>query len=177
VPAAAFPASAAYVALGHLHRAQQIPGAAPIWYCGSPIQVDFGEERDVKQVLLIDAAGSGAARVTPVHLRSGWKLRTISGTLAELTGLAVDADEFVRVFVREPQRAGLADEVRAFLPNAVDVRIVADPSTARAEVVAAERKAAMLPRELFAAYLDVAGHDRDERLLALFDELLDAESV
>ena len=30
---------------------------------------------------------------------------------------------------------------------------------------------------LFAAYLDVAGHDRDERLLALFDELLDAESV
>jgi exonuclease SbcD len=177
VPAAAFPASAAYVALGHLHRAQQIPGAAPIWYCGSPIQVDFGEERDVKQVLLIDAAGSGAARVTPVHLRSGWKLRTISGTLAELTGLAVDADEFLRVFVREPQRAGLADEVRAFLPNAVDVRIVADTTRARPEVIAAEHKAGMAPRELFAAYLDVAGHDRDERLLALFDELLDAESV
>ena len=88
VPAAAFPAGAAYVALGHLHRAQQIPGAAPIWYCGSPIQVDFGEERDVKQVLLIDAAGSGAARVTPVHLQSGWKLRTISGTLAELSALS-----------------------------------------------------------------------------------------
>ena len=177
VPGAAFPAGAAYVALGHLHRAQQIPGPAPIWYCGSPIQVDFGEERDVKQVLLVDAAGSGAARVTPVHLQSGWKLRTISGTLAELSALSVDPDDYVRVFVREPQRAGLADEVRALLPNAVDVRMVADPTTARAEVVAAERKAAMAPRELFAAYLDVAGHARDERLLALFDELLDAETV
>jgi exonuclease SbcD len=175
VPAAAFPASAAYVALGHLHRAQRIPGAAPIWYCGSPIQVDFGEERDVKQVLLVDAAGSGAARITPVQLQSGWKLRTLSGTLDELAALDVDADAFLRVFVREPQRAGLADDVRTLLPNAVDVRTVADPSTARPELLAAERKAAMAPRELFTAYLDVVGHAHDERLLELFDELLDAE--
>ena len=79
------------------------------------------------------------------------------------------------VFVREPQRAGLADDVRTLLPNAVDVRTVADPSTARPELLAAERKAAMAPRELFTAYLDVVGHAHDERLLALFDELLDAE--
>ena len=67
--------------------------------------------------------------------------------------------------------------MRTLLPNAVDVRMIADPATARPEVVAAERKAAMAPRELFTAYLDVAGHARDERLLALFDELLDAETV
>ncbi len=54
VPTAAFPAAANYVALGHLHRAQQMPGAAPIWYSGSPIQVDFGEEHDTKQVLVVD---------------------------------------------------------------------------------------------------------------------------
>ena len=34
-PAAAFPASLSYVALGHLHRTQQVPGAAcPAWYPG-----------------------------------------------------------------------------------------------------------------------------------------------
>ena len=32
-------------------------------------------------------------------------------------------DAFLRVFVREQPRAGLADDVRALLPSAVDVRI------------------------------------------------------
>src|SRR4029450_3259433 len=43
VPATAFPPAAQYVALGHLHRAQQLPGPAPLHYCGSPLQLDFGE--------------------------------------------------------------------------------------------------------------------------------------
>ncbi|BCB87948.1 hypothetical protein Psuf_052610 [Phytohabitans suffuscus] len=45
VPATVFPGSAHYVALGHLHRAQQVPGPAPVRYCGSPLAVDFGEGR------------------------------------------------------------------------------------------------------------------------------------
>jgi exonuclease SbcD len=174
VPGAAFPSSAAYVALGHLHRAQQIPGPAPLWYCGSPIQVDFGEERDVKQVLLVDVANAGAARVTPVPLASGWKLRTVSGTVEELGAYESD-DAFLRVFVREPARPGLADDVRALLPNAVDVRVALD------EVVVGESgapaRSSLSPHDLFATYLDVSGHARDERVLAMFDELLDEVSA
>ena len=66
IPAGAFPSAASYVALGHLHRAQLMPGPAPIWYSGSPIQVDFGESDDRKQVLLVDAPASGSARVSPI---------------------------------------------------------------------------------------------------------------
>lgn len=36
VPAAIFPVETHYVALGHLHRRQQIPAACPVHYCGSP---------------------------------------------------------------------------------------------------------------------------------------------
>ena len=43
VSASVFPAAADYVALGHLHRPQEIPGPCPIRYCGSPLQLDFGE--------------------------------------------------------------------------------------------------------------------------------------
>jgi hypothetical protein len=32
------------------------------------------------------------------------------------------------------------------------------------------------PRDLFAAYLDFAGQARDARVIALFDELLDADT-
>ena len=64
VDASVFPPSAQYVALGHLHRTQQLPGGAPIWYCGSPIQVDFGEGGDEKHVLLVDVEPGKPAKVT-----------------------------------------------------------------------------------------------------------------
>jgi exonuclease SbcD len=179
VPTAAFPASANYVALGHLHRAQKMPGAAPIWYSGSPIQVDFGEERDTKQVLVVDIPDRGAAKVTPVPLTRGAVLRTVRGTLAELEAAAAGAgDAFLRVFVREQPRAGLADDVRALLPSAVDVRIApdtVDPGGARDTSSPASRSS--VPRELFRQYLDGIAHAADDRLVALFDELLDAETV
>ncbi len=177
VPAGAFPSSASYVALGHLHRTQSMPGPAPIWYSGSPIQVDFGESDDRKQVLVVDVPATGSARVDPVALTQGWRLRTVSGTLDELAAAATD-DAFLRVVVREQPRPGLADDVRALLPQAVDVRVAPDPSatgsgSAPAAVSAGLR---LSPRDLFAAYLDFSGQARDARVVALFDELLDSDT-
>jgi exonuclease SbcD len=176
VPAAAFPAAANYVALGHLHRAQSIPGAAPIWYSGSPVQVDFGEERDVKQVLLVDIPERGAARVEPVPLTRGWTLRTVAGTVGELEALAPTlGDAWLRVEVREQPRPGLADDVRALLPTAVDVRVAPVAREAEAAPPTVNRRGAT-PRDLFGMYLDAEGRARDERLVALFDELLDLDT-
>ncbi len=177
VPTAAFPAAANYVALGHLHRAQQMPGAAPIWYSGSPIQVDFGEERDTKQVLVVDIPDRGAAKVAPVALTRGAVLRTLRGTLAELeAAVPGTGDALLRVFVREQPRSGLADDVRALLPNAVDVRVAPDVAT-DADAATPGVARATTPHDLFRQYLDETGHATDDRLVALFDELLDAENV
>lgn len=177
VPTAAFPASANYVALGHLHRAQQMSGAAPIWYSGSPIQVDFGEEHDTKQVLVVDIPDRGAAKVSPVALTRGAVLRTLRGTFAELEAAAPNVgDAHLRVFVREQPRAGLADDVRALLPTAVDVRVAPDIASAAADV-APRVERATTPRDLFRQYLAETGHADDDRLVALFDELHDSETV
>jgi exonuclease SbcD len=179
VPAAAFPAAASYVALGHLHRAQQMPGPAPIWYSGSPIQVDFGESDDRKQVLLVDVPPDGSARVTPVALTNGRRLRTVAGTLDQLAAESTATDgAWLRVIVREQTRPGLADDVRALLPQAVDVRIAPDAREPRAAGVAPTISAGLRlsPRDLFAAYLEHAGQARDPRVLALFDELLDVDT-
>jgi exonuclease SbcD len=179
VPAAAFPAAASYVALGHLHRAQRMAGPAPIWYSGSPIQVDFGESDDRKQVLLVDAPATGSARVTPVELTQGWRLRTVVGTLDQLAAEAgADDGAWLRVIVREPPRPGLADDVRALLPQAVDVRIAPEAITTRdaSAQPAITAGVRLSPRDLFAAYLEHAGQARDPRVLALFDELLDTDT-
>ncbi len=177
IPAGAFPSTASYVALGHLHRTQLMPGPAPIWYSGSPIQVDFGESDDRKQVLLVDAPATGSARVQPVELTRGWRLRTVTGTLDELAGEAGD-DAFLRVVVRELPRPGLADEVRALLPQAVDVRVAPENTGVRSDADhhAISAGLRLSPRDLFAAYLDFSGQARDPRLVALFDELLDTDT-
>jgi exonuclease SbcD len=177
IPAGAFPSAASYVALGHLHRAQLMPGPAPIWYSGSPIQVDFGESDDRKQVLLVDAPATGSARVEPVELTRGWRLRTVTGTLDELSASVGTDDAFLRVVVREQPRPGLADEVRALLPQAVDVRIAPESSSrAGTDPQPISAGLRLSPRDLFAAYLDFSGQARDPRILALFDELLDLDT-
>jgi exonuclease SbcD len=62
-PGNAFPASTSYVALGHLHRRQELPAPCPAGYSGSPFGVDFGEENDTKGVLLVEALVGRPAQV------------------------------------------------------------------------------------------------------------------
>ena len=120
VASQAFPASASYVALGHLHRPQKIAGGAPIHYCGSPLQLDFGEQRQTKQVNVVDVEPGKPAKVTNVALSSGRGLLTISGTLAELRESKDELDGlWVRARVDEPRRPDLADDVRALLGDGV----------------------------------------------------------
>jgi len=171
VEAVHFPSRANYVALGHLHRAQRVDAPAPAWYAGSPIQVDFGEELDVKHVLIVETAPGVPARVEKRVLHSGWTLRTLTGTLEELRAAARETgDAWLRVVVHEPARAGLADEVRTLLPRAVDVRIDRAP-TENAPSDATPRRGRSA-RDLFAEYLMVEGVD-DARILRLFERLHD----
>lgn len=52
----------AYVALGHLHRAQAVQ-APHVRYSGSPIPLSMAERTYIHQVLQVDLAASGPARV------------------------------------------------------------------------------------------------------------------
>ena len=177
VPATVFPGTAHYVALGHLHRRQPLPGACPIHYSGSPLQLDFGEGENEPAVILIDAVPGRPATITDVPVIGGRRLRTVRGTLAELRGLVgatVGEDDHVRVIVREPFRVGLADDVRDLFPNCVDV-MVERPDLGDDERRRPER-AGRTPRELFGQYLEEQGVE-DPRLPALFDELLEQDSM
>jgi DNA repair protein SbcD/Mre11 len=172
VPATAFPASAQYVALGHLHRAQRLPGPAPLHYCGSPLQLDFGETANEPAVNLVDVRPGLPAEVTPVPLTAGRRLRTLRGTVVDVLAAAqhVPEDDHLRVVLDEKPRAGLADEVRERLPAAVEVVLALRDAEAAAPVD--HDRLGRTPQDLFREYLaerDVA----DDRLVALFDELVD----
>lgn len=173
--ASIFPATLHYVAMGHLHAPQKMPGGPPIHYAGSPLPVDFGEEDEGKQVLLVEAEAGKPARVRGVPLTGGRRLRTVRGTVGELRALAGKVgDAWLRVYVREPHRAGLFQEVTELLPDAVQVEI---DEAYRAADDAGRRptsRAGQSPQELFAAFLADRAID-DPRLTETFGRLLQQE--
>jgi exonuclease SbcD len=172
VPATIFPIEAHYVALGHLHRRQRVDAPCPVHYCGAPLAIDFGEQDNTPVVCLVEAAPGTPAKVTDIPITAGRRLRTLRGTVAELSVLAgTVGDDFLRVWVREPARAGLREEVIAMLPGALEVRIdpeFAAPVTASRPASGSERA----PSELFREYLGTR-NVADPRVEQLFARLHD----
>jgi exonuclease SbcD len=174
LPASVFPPSAHYAALGHLHRCQEIPGPCPIFYPGSPLAVDFGEQDNDPSVLIVTAEPGLRADARPVPVTGGRPLRTLRGTLDEVVAAAEQAgDAWLRVVLAEPGSAGLGDRVREKLPNALEV-MLDDAHRPRPGDRGARRasRAGRSPRELFGDYL-AEQHIDDPRLTAMFAELLD----
>jgi exonuclease SbcD len=176
VPSSVFPASAQYVALGHLHRRQQVPGPAPVHYCGSPLAIDFGEEENTPSVSIVDVTATSTAKVKPVPIGAAVKLRTVRGSLADLAAMSVDETAWLRVYVRERPRAGLKEDVQALLPRAIEVRI--DPQTLPELDSAARRpsQAGRSPGDLFGDYLSAKGI-ADPAVAQLFAKLLEEVSA
>ncbi|NRQ33334.1 exonuclease SbcCD subunit D [Nonomuraea sp. NN258] len=170
--ATAFPATTQYAALGHLHRRQQIAGPCPIWYSGSPIAVDFGEERNTPGALLITVEPGRPAVVREAPIRSARALATVTGTLEQLETMAEGLEEtWLRVIVAEPPRPGLAERVRELLPGALDVDLDERFRPVRAR--RGQRQVAVrTPRDLFRDYL-AAENRHDDQVAALFDRLYD----
>jgi exonuclease SbcD len=170
VPATVFPGSAHYVALGHLHRAQQVPGPCPVRYCGSPLAIDFGEGENTPSVAVVEVTADSTAKVRDVPITAAVPLRTVRGTLAELSTMDGDQPGWLRVYIREAPRAGLREEVQALLPKALEVRIDPEMLPDTSAATRAAQRAGRSPRDLFADYLQSRGH-ADEGVQELFDTL------
>lgn len=173
IPTSSFPTHLSYVALGHLHRQQKMPHGGAVWYSGSPLQLDFGEVDDQKGVLLVEATPGLPAQVTSVPLSSARRLISLTGTLEQVLAVADEVgDAYVRVELIEPARVGLADEVRAAIPNAVDVLLRSSDAPRAQEFQA---RTTVSGPEAFRKYL--ADNDVvDREVEALFVELLDEAS-
>lgn len=173
VPAAIFPPEAHYVALGHLHRRQRVPAPCPVHYSGSPFPVDFGEQEYRHVVCLVEASPGTPATVTDLPLTAGRRLRTVEGTVADLTADPERyGDDFLRVVVTQPAHAGLKETILEALPNALEVRIHPDHAATAAAASLAVDQARRTPAELFADFC-AERQFADPQVAALFDEISD----
>lgn len=173
VPAAIFPVDAHYVALGHLHRRQQVPAACPVHYSGAPFPVDFGEQDNTHVVCLVDATPGTPALVTDIPVTSGRRLRTVQGTVDQLTAdPSAYGDDYLRLRVKQKAYAGMRDDLLEALPNTLEIRIHDDFAASAARAGVATDRASRTPAELFTDYCATAGI-ADERVVALFNQLHD----
>ena len=123
---ARLPATASYVALGHVHRPQAVRGApSPTRYAGSLIQLDFGETEQTKSVTIVEASPGRPVKVREVALTAGRRLVDVEGTLDEVLARSAQLPEaYLRVFLRtDGPVPGIAARVRDELPNVVDVSL------------------------------------------------------
>ena len=171
ITAQSFPVSIGYGALGHLHRPQRV--LAPLHYCGSPLQLDFGEADQAKQVNIVTLEPGIPADVRAVRLTAGRPLRTLTGTLNELRSVSIEDDAWLKVVVEGPGRAGLVQTVRELLGSGVvDVRVESPGSAVRKRRVDHRSRS---PQEVFDEYLKHENIE-DTRVLDLFGDLLDEQS-
>jgi DNA repair protein SbcD/Mre11 len=173
VNAEQLPGNVQYVALGHLHRPQELLAPARTCYSGSLIELDFGEREQDKRVVLIDAKPGRAVSIESAPLSAGRRLRDVSGTLTELQRLAPEVGtDFLRVSVKaEGPMPGLADEVRELLPNALEVTVDYPRQGAAAPAGGASHRT-LQPAELFARfYQSKNGAEPGEDLRKLFEDV------
>jgi exonuclease SbcD len=175
VSPARLPATASYVALGHVHRPQPVRGApSPTRYAGSLLQLDFGEREQTKSVAIVDAGPGRPAKVREVPLSAGRRLIDVEGTLDEILerGEAL-GDAYLRVFVQtDGPVPGLSERVRDTLPHAVDVQLRYERQGTTPD---GPPLSSLQPRDQFLSYYR-REHGVEEvpgGLLAAFDEVLE----
>lgn len=114
-----------YVALGHLHGAQQL-GGPRLAYSGTPLPYSFSEQDHVKSVRLVELDPKGNPAVEVVPLGVGRPLRTLEGPLEELLRdpLLEDArGAWVRALLSDEQLPRQAmTRLRQRFPHAVELR-------------------------------------------------------
>ena len=170
----AIPPSLGYVAMGHIHAPQPVPGAnVPAEYAGSLLELDFGEAGEEKRVVIVDAEPGRRAQVRSVPLSAGRRLKRVSGTWDEIDAQPELADHYLdlRVDTDGPE-PGLDALARDAFPYLVKVAAVYERTAAE------EATYSHLPWEdIYAEYYRLErGDDPPAELLAAFRDVQDEVS-
>lgn len=115
-PASAFP-PADYIALGHIHRAQQVAKSEHIRYCGSPIPLSFDEAKQDKRVLMVEFSAGKLHQVKDIIVPCFQPLYMVK---TSVDNLAESIKETLVAFESSYFQNGLDTKVKAWLDIEID---------------------------------------------------------
>lgn len=142
-----------YVALGHIHGAQNI-GSNRIRYCGTPLKYSFSEEKHHKSVTVVNLGEKGDLQLTLRPLTPQHDLRTLRGSFAEVTDKtfyeAEVCDDYLHVVLTDeediPEAVG---KLRLIYPNLMKLSYDNTRTRTNQTLEGADDVAKKTPLELF----------------------------
>ena len=110
-----------YVALGHLHHAQNV-GTPRIRYCGTPLKYSFSELHSDKSVTMVELSGDRSLSVRTLPLPEPRGLQELRGEFASLTSdeavSATDRDAYTHVILTDDHPIpDVVARLRQYYPN------------------------------------------------------------
>ena len=150
-----------YVALGHIHRCQQV-GEGPIWYAGAPMKYSFSETRDTKSVNIVELRGQDPVTVTRRHLTPIREMRCIKGQLRDLIrpetvgAEGVSSEDYIQATLTD--REELIDPIgvlRSVYPNVMQILSQRYEETGRDNYVSRLQGRRREPQELFGDFYEM----------------------
>lgn len=130
-----------YVALGHIHRGQQVSRPS-IRYCGSPLKYSFSEINHKKSVTVVELKNKGNVEISTIELTPKTGMSMLKGTFEELTASEYYTgkdfkNHFVSITLTDEQDVPEAfGRLRNVYPNLLDLKY--DNHRTRCKAVAAE---------------------------------------
>lgn len=178
-----------YLALGHLHQAQDVKGPCPVRYSGSPLPLSFAEAGRGKSVTLVSfAKGTAAPLLTPLAVPGFQELRTVRGDWGEVEAFFATLPGsgpplWVEIQLdTEVWGAGVQERIDALaLGKAVEVLAVRNGQRLTPRLADGddprEVLTALTPMEVFSRRLELVGDlsaEEQAALLPLYHEAVDA---
>ena len=165
-------ASADYIALGHLHRPQQVTASAvPCRYSGSPLAFSFSEADHQKEVIILDIKAGGQCNAESIPLTCGKALkRWLATTYEEALTWCDDPhnrDFWVDLEITRDQPLSPSEisALRSVHPGLVHIRWCSSAQPVSEE----ERRISELPLiDRFKLFCQRGGADATQELLDLF---------
>lgn len=179
----AVPAAAQYVALGHLHRPQEIHGAAALTrYSGSPLSFSFNEVGYQKGVTVLDVRpGDARPPVREIPITAGrplvkWEARGMA-EVERWVGEGKDPTAFIdlTLHLEHPLTLDQIHRLRSLRPDIIHIHPVFP--TAEEEVAAAGERLQLTMEEKFIRfYQQERGGTPPDALVRLFLELVNDQA-
>lgn len=165
-----------YVALGHIHKPQQI-GERKVYYAGSPLKYSFSEWKQTKAVNLVELGEKGSVCVEQLPLKPLREMRVIQGKLEDLISQPViqAADREAYIQARLTNEEELIDPIgtlRTVYPNIMQLILCKNEKQMSGEYETKIVRRRKSTSELFADFYQLVKEEEiDEERLQIVTEV------
>jgi len=145
-----------YVALGHIHRAQQV-GKEYIRYAGTPLKYSFSEVNHKKSVTIVEIKEKGNIEIELLPLKPLRDMRDLKGTYMELTAREnyqdADTNDYVHITLTDEEDIiDVIAKLRVIYPNLMKLDYDNTRTRSRQNICMEEQVEQKSPMELFSDF-------------------------